>query len=98
MKHIAVATVALSATTAFASVLAPRATSLPPVTVKGNAFFAGNQRFYIRGVDYQPGGSSDAADPLSDIKICSRDIKEWAILREDLVRKLANSRKTGSKS
>lgn len=29
--------------------------SLPPVTVKGNAFFAGNDRFYIRGVAYQPG-------------------------------------------
>lgn len=76
MKNIALATVALSATSAFASVLAPRASSLPQVTVKGNAFFAGNQRFYIRGVDYQPGGSSDAEDPLSDINICSRDIKE----------------------
>lgn len=98
MKHIAVAAVALSATTAVASVLAPRATSLPPVTVKGNAFFAGNQRFYIRGVDYQPGGSSEAADPLSDIKICSRDIKEWATSREDLGRKIANSSNIGSKS
>jgi 1,3-beta-glucanosyltransferase GAS5 len=29
----------------------------PPVTVKGNAFFANNQRFYVRGVDYQPGPS-----------------------------------------
>ncbi len=76
MKNIALATVALGATTAFGSVLAPRASSLPPVTVKGNAFFAGNQRFYVRGIDYQPGGSSDAADPLGDIKICSRDIKE----------------------
>jgi hypothetical protein len=27
----------------------------PPVSVQGNAFFAGGQRFYIRGVDYQPG-------------------------------------------
>ena|ERR1700760_4621820 len=27
----------------------------PPVTVKGNAFFAGEKRFYIRGLDYQPG-------------------------------------------
>lgn len=40
--------------------------SLPTVTVKGNAFFAGEDRFYIRGIDYQPGGSSDAADPISD--------------------------------
>ena len=29
--------------------------SLPPVSVKGNAFFANNERFYIRGLDYQPG-------------------------------------------
>lgn len=29
--------------------------NLPPVTVKGNAFFTGNDRFYIRGVAYQPG-------------------------------------------
>jgi hypothetical protein len=28
---------------------------LPPVTTKGNAFFAGEERFYIRGVAYQPG-------------------------------------------
>jgi hypothetical protein len=27
------------------------------VTVKGNAFFVNNQRFYVRGVDYQPGWS-----------------------------------------
>lgn len=29
--------------------------SLTPVTITGNAFFAGSTRFYIRGVDYQPG-------------------------------------------
>ena len=29
--------------------------NLPPVSVKGNAFFANNQRFYMRGVAYQPG-------------------------------------------
>ncbi|CAZ80423.1 unnamed protein product [Tuber melanosporum] len=45
-----------------------------PVTVKGNAFFVGNDRFYIRGVDYQPGGSSDLADPLSNTTVCKRDI------------------------
>ena len=28
---------------------------LPAVSVKGNAFFAGNERFYMRGVAYQPG-------------------------------------------
>ena len=74
MKSFAVAA-AVGATVAGASVapLAPRASSLPEVTVKGNgrnistpndqmqrliwitAFFAGDSRFYIRGVDYQPG-------------------------------------------
>ena len=29
--------------------------ALSPVTVKGNAFFNGTNRFYIRGIDYQPG-------------------------------------------
>jgi hypothetical protein len=28
---------------------------LPPVEVKGNAFFANDKRFYVRGVAYQPG-------------------------------------------
>lgn len=46
--------VALIASTSHANILSPRA-SIKPVTVKGNAFFAGNERFYIRGVDYQPG-------------------------------------------
>jgi 1,3-beta-glucanosyltransferase GAS5 len=38
-----------------AGLLGRAAADLPPVTVKGNAFFANGQRFYIRGVDYQPG-------------------------------------------
>lgn len=29
--------------------------NLTPITVKGNAFFAGDKRFYVRGVAYQPG-------------------------------------------
>ncbi|OAA70328.1 1,3-beta-glucanosyltransferase Gel1 [Cordyceps fumosorosea ARSEF 2679] len=47
-----------------------------PVTIKGNAFYKGNDRFYIRGIDYQPGGDSARVDPLADKSICSRDI-EW---------------------
>lgn len=34
--------------------------SLPTVTTKGNAFFAGDSRFYIRGVDYQPVSSTQS--------------------------------------
>ena len=47
---------ALGATTALAAI-APRASGLPAVTITGNAFYTGTDRFYIRGVDYQPGKS-----------------------------------------
>ncbi|KAK4556854.1 1,3-beta-glucanosyltransferase [Recurvomyces mirabilis] len=60
--------------------------SLPTVTVKGNAFFAGSNRFYIRGVDYQPGGSSGASDPIADINSCKRDIVEFQKLGINTVR------------
>lgn len=71
--------------------LAARATAtstgkLPAVTVKGNAFFAGNSRFYIRGVDYQPGGSSDAADPIANVANCKRDVVEFQKLGINTVR------------
>jgi hypothetical protein len=54
--------------------LSPRASTLTAITVKGNAFFQGTNRFYIRGVDYQPGGSSKLVDPLADSTTCTRDI------------------------
>ncbi|KAF2858193.1 glycoside hydrolase family 72 protein [Piedraia hortae CBS 480.64] len=60
--------------------------STPQVTVKGNAFFAGNQRFYIRGVDYQPGGSSKLYDPIADPKTCKRDIVEFKKLGINTIR------------
>lgn len=60
--------------------------SLPAVSVKGNAFFAGEDRFYIRGVDYQPGGSSDAADPIADVAGCKRDIVEFKKLGINTIR------------
>lgn len=58
----------------------------PQVSVQGNAFFANGQRFYIRGVDYQPGGSSNAADPIADINGCTRDIVEFQKLGINTVR------------
>jgi len=79
-------TLALAALAAATSVLAApgtqteelvarsSSTGLTPITVKGNAFFQGNNRFYIRGVDYQPGGSSNLVDPLADEATCTRDI------------------------
>lgn len=32
--------------------------TVTPITTKGNAFFKGDERFYVRGIAYQPGGSS----------------------------------------
>ncbi|KAL9101593.1 MAG: hypothetical protein Q9163_003154 [Psora crenata] len=86
--------VALYASSAFASglpaaflhPLSPRQTSLPEVSVKGNAFFAGNDRFYVRGVDYQPGGSSDPQDPIADVDVCRRDIAKFKELKVNTVR------------
>ncbi|KAL9096028.1 MAG: hypothetical protein Q9165_001550 [Trypethelium subeluteriae] len=71
--------------------LVPRASStgsatVPTVTVKGNAFYAGQDRFYIRGVDYQPGGSSQVSDPIADESGCNRDIPEFQKLGINTVR------------
>lgn len=90
--------VAALATTTLATHIHPvkveaRATStatssatLPTITTKGNAFFNGTDRFYIRGVDYQPGGSSDATDPLADYATCSRDIPYFQKLGLNTIR------------
>jgi len=58
----------------------------PPVTVQGNAFFAGGKRFYIRGVDYQPGGSSALKDPIADAAGCQRDVAEFQKLGINTIR------------
>jgi len=82
------ATVAVGTSAVFAGVtpLQPRGSSLPGITVKGNAFFAGSDRFYIRGVDYQPGGSSQVADPIADENGCNRDIPEFQKLGINTIR------------
>ncbi|KAI9764232.1 MAG: beta-glucanosyltransferase [Geoglossum simile] len=77
-------TVALSTVGAMGASIERR--SLPAVAVKGNAFFAGNSRFYIRGVDYQPGGSSLVVDPIADETTCKRDIAEFKKLGINTVR------------
>lgn len=90
MKTIiaSLAAVAIGAGSALAAVspLKSRATSLPAVEVKGNAFFAGSNRFYIRGVDYQPGGSSNVADPIADADGCKRDVVEFKKLGINTIR------------
>ncbi|KAI3322409.1 glycoside hydrolase family 72 protein [Xylariaceae sp. AK1471] len=63
-----------------------RAAALPAVTASGNAFWAGKERFYVRGIDYQPGGSSTNSDPLADTDTCTRDIKHFKDLGVNAIR------------
>ncbi|KAI9804527.1 MAG: beta-glucanosyltransferase [Sarcosagium campestre] len=89
MKGIGIlvsSTVALSASGVVATALQVSKRDTPPVSVSGNAFFAGDKRFYIRGVDYQPGGSSDIADPIADVDGCKRDIKQFTSLGINTIR------------
>ncbi|CAK9441516.1 uncharacterized protein LODBEIA_P53840 [Lodderomyces beijingensis] len=62
--------------------------SINPIEVKGNAFWDSQtgSRFYIRGVDYQPGGSSELEDPLADTSVCERDIPYFQELGINTVR------------
>ncbi|GBF63898.1 1,3-beta-glucanosyltransferase [Trichophyton mentagrophytes] len=76
---IAALTVAFGAASALAG-------SVTPITIKGNAFFKGDERFYIRGVDYQPGGSSKVVDPIADVDLCKRDIKYFKELGLNTIR------------
>jgi hypothetical protein len=56
MKSFAILAILGAISPALANVVARQTKGkLPAVSVKGNAFFAGNDRFYIRGVAYQPG-------------------------------------------
>lgn len=72
---------------AFASVIARQSQgNLPPVEVRGNAFFTGDSRFYVRGVAYQPGGAADAKDPLLDIEGLKRDIENFKDLGINTIR------------
>ncbi|KAL2419274.1 1,3-beta-glucanosyltransferase gel1 [Exophiala dermatitidis] len=85
MRTSTLAALALGAAAASAASV-KRASGLTAVTVKGNAFFVGDDRFYIRGVDYQPGGSSEVADPIADEAGCKRDIVEFKKLGINTVR------------
>ncbi|KOS21596.1 hypothetical protein ESCO_005044 [Escovopsis weberi] len=60
--------------------------SLPAVTISGNAFWAGKDRFYLRGLDYQPGGAAANLDPLADPDICQRDIQHFKDLGINTIR------------
>lgn len=58
------------------------------IKINGNAFFNSKtgDRFYIRGVDYQPGGSSNLTDPLADVQTCKRDIPVFQDLGINTIR------------
>ncbi|KAH3682776.1 hypothetical protein WICPIJ_006235 [Wickerhamomyces pijperi] len=62
--------------------------ALPAINTTGNAFWntETGERFYIRGVDYQPGGSSNLTDPLADETICMRDIPYFEQLGINTIR------------
>jgi len=69
-----------------AAAFAGTALAIDKISVKGNAFFAGDKRFYVRGVDYQPGGSSKVQDPLADVENCKRDIPVFKDLGINTIR------------
>ncbi|EEQ91175.2 glycolipid-anchored surface protein 5 [Blastomyces dermatitidis ER-3] len=77
---------ASSALAGVASNVQARESKITPVTVKGNAFWQGNKRFYIRGVDYQPGGASKVKDPIADPEVCKRDIAKFKELGLNTIR------------
>lgn len=47
---------------------------------------AGDQRFFIRGVAYQPGGAADAQDPLVDTEALAADIEMFKELGINTIR------------
>ncbi|KAF7915291.1 uncharacterized protein EAE98_011157 [Botrytis deweyae] len=71
-------------------VLAARASStasVEAVTISGNAFYKGSDRFYIRGVDYQPGGGTGTtSDPIANATACKRDVEYFKELGINTIR------------
>ncbi|KAJ3495955.1 hypothetical protein NLG97_g3019 [Lecanicillium saksenae] len=64
----------------------PTKHAIATIKASGNAFWAGDKRFYIRGIDYQPGGDSARIDPLADKDMCTRDIKYFKDLGVNTIR------------
>ncbi|GKU04725.1 beta-glucanosyltransferase [Fusarium langsethiae] len=88
MKSVALLSVLAAVASATPTLKEPpsKRGSLPTVTASGNAFWAGDERFYLRGIDYQPGGASANEDPLADPKVCKRDIKYFKELGVNVIR------------
>ena len=85
MKSVTLLTALAAAATVQASPAVKR-TDVEPITTSGNAFFKGKERFYVRGIDYQPGGASADVDPLADTKVCKPDIEKFKKLGINSIR------------
>ncbi|ODH45776.1 hypothetical protein GX48_08141 [Paracoccidioides brasiliensis] len=83
---LSAAVLASSALTGEASIIKSRTNKITPVTVKGNAFWNGKERFYLRGVDYQPGWPSNLKDPIAEPRLCKRDIAKFKELGVNTIR------------
>jgi hypothetical protein len=79
-------TVAALATSAQGAVQRRQQGGLQAITTRGNAFYRGNDRFYIRGVAYQPGGAANAADPLLDMDTLRNDVSNMQELGINTIR------------
>lgn len=71
--------------------MATGASAIDPIIVKNRHFYNSktNEPFFMRGIDYQPGGAGAVTagkDPLSDADICARDIKMFQTLGLNTVR------------
>lgn len=85
---ISVITFLLSFLTVLVAGQSDNSTEIAAINITGNAFFNSQtgERFYIRGVDYQPGGSSNLTDPLADVETCKRDIPVFQDLGINTIR------------
>ncbi|KAK4222968.1 Glucanosyltransferase-domain-containing protein [Podospora fimiseda] len=77
---------ALAAAAATVQASPHKRADIEPITTSGNAFFKGKERFYVRGIDYQPGGAAADVDPLADTKVCKPDIEKFKKLGINSIR------------
>jgi hypothetical protein len=71
--------------------LATAVTAIDTIVVKDRHFYTSKgEPFFIKGVDYQPGGSAEVGkskwDPLSDPDVCARDIALFQRLGVNTIR------------
>lgn len=86
MKSVALLSAMAAAATVQASPALKARATVESITTSGNAFFKGSSRFYVRGIDYQPGGASADVDPLANTKVCKPDIEKFKKLGINAIR------------